>query len=116
MSHWTYTTIFDKLKSKCNEQGVLVQQIDPAYRSQRCHRCGWTSKLNRKGKQFKCVNCKTTVDADLNASFNLKLELTLLKKSILLKYRKKKLKGFFWNTSCQECIVPDVQIENLKKN
>ena len=40
LSHWTYTEIFDKLDFYCEEQGVLVQTVNPTYISQRCSKCG----------------------------------------------------------------------------
>jgi IS605 OrfB family transposase len=109
MSHWTYTTIFDKLNSFCHEQGVLVEEVDPRYRSQRCFKCGWTSRFNRQGKLFRCKSCGHTADADLNASLNIRSDLSLISKKELSKYKRKLVKGFSWNVLCQECIVPDVQ-------
>ncbi len=39
--------------------------------SQTCSKCGHVSRSNRKGKQFKCVHCGFSLDADLNASRNI---------------------------------------------
>jgi len=64
LSHWTYTKIFDKLDSYCEEQGVLVSTVNPTYTSQRCSKCGWTCKGNRQGKLFKCKSCFFEQDAD----------------------------------------------------
>ncbi len=73
MSHWTYTDIFEKLKSYCEEQGVLVTRVNPAYTSQKCSACGSIARENRSGKLFKCTECNFTQDADLNASKNISL-------------------------------------------
>lgn len=104
LSHWTYTNIFDKLISKCEEQGVLVKRISPTYTSQRCSKCGWVRKSNRKQKEFKCKKCSFDCDSDLNASVNLSLNLRAIskKKRLLQKNRT----GFYWNEVRQEHIFP----------
>lgn len=106
LSHWTYTDIFSKLKSKCLEQGVLVHEVSPTYTSQRCSECGWVHNASRNGKFFKCTSCGFTADADLNASINISINLPPI-------YEKKRLKhsnktGFYWNVEGQVPIVPDV--------
>jgi len=94
MSHWTYTEIFDKIQSTCEERGVRVERVDPAYTSQRCSKCGWTRKRNRRGKEFRCGACGYACDADLNASVNISLGLP----AIGGKRRRGRpnLKGFYW--------------------
>jgi IS605 OrfB family transposase len=94
LSHWTYTEIFGKLESYCNEQGVLVNKINPTYTSQRCSNCGWTLKSNRKGKLFKCDKCSLELNADLNASRNIALPLKPIWKKQRLKQNNRK--GFYW--------------------
>ena len=107
MSHWTYTDIFGKLDMKCEEQDVLVNQVCPTYTSQRCSRCGWVRKANRKRKRFKCVSCGFAACADDNASLNLSLNLRVIgKKERLL--RKNRV-GFYWHEVGQERIIPDTQ-------
>ena len=108
LSHWTYTEIFDKLKSKSDELGVQVNELNPAYTSQRCSVCGWVRNDNRKGKLFKCKSCGHTQDADLNASSNLSLNLPPLSKAerLIIKNRN----GFYWNISDQQPIVADTQL------
>lgn len=107
LSHWTYTTIFDKLQAKCEEQGVLVQTISPTYTSQRCSSCGWVRKRNRNGKLFKCSSCGFTMDADLNAAFNISLPLISIAKEQRLKQENRV--GFYWNVLGQANIVPVTQ-------
>jgi len=87
LSHWTYTAIFDKLLSKCEEQGVLVQKISPSYTSQRCSDCGWTDRSNRNGKIFICTKCSHKQDADLNAAINIAADLESANRS---------QSGFYW--------------------
>jgi IS605 OrfB family transposase len=105
MSHWTYTDIFGKLKSKCSEQGVLVHEISPTYTSQRCSECGWVNKANRNGKEFKCTSCGFTTDADLNASINISLPLPQISEEKRLKQTNRT--GFFWFVEGQKPIVSD---------
>jgi len=104
LSHWTYTDIFSKLESKCEELGVQVTYISPTYTSKRCSNCGWTRRSNRKGKEFKCNKCNLILDADLNASRNIAANL----KSI--NYKKRQLydikTGFWWPKVGEEPIVP----------
>lgn len=107
LSHWTYTNIFGKLESICEEQGVLVQQVNPTYTSQRCSKCGWTRKSNRRGKQFKCGECGYTCDSDLNASKNIALDLKPIGKTERLLNKNKT--GFYWHLTSEEHIVPRVQ-------
>jgi len=104
MSHWTYTTIFDKLKSLCDESGVLIRRITPTYTSQRCSKCGWVRKANRKGEQFKCTSCGFVCDADLNASLNISFNLPAISRKDRLS--KINISGFYWNLVSKECIVP----------
>ena len=108
LSHWTYTEIFEKLKSKSEELGVQVQEMNPTYTSHRCSVCGWVRKDNRKGQIFKCTSCGHSQDADLNASLNLSLNLPSIKKEVRLKQLNRT--GFYWNVSCQQNIVADAHI------
>ena len=79
--------------------------MNPTYTSQRCSRCGWVRKGNRKGKQFKCDKCGFTHDADLNASSNIALDLPpVWKKERLLQNNRA---GFYWNEVGKEPIVPN---------
>lgn len=109
LSHWTYTDIFRKLEGFCQEQGVLVNKMNPTYTSQRCAECGWIRKSNRKGKQFKCGNCGHKADSDLNASRNLALSLDNTINIVKKRLKHDNRKGFFWSVEGQESIVPDVQ-------
>jgi IS605 OrfB family transposase len=111
MKHWNYAELFDVLDCKLEAQGVLVNKLNPTYTSQRCSSCGWTRKLNRKRKQFKCEKCGFTHDADLNASLNLSFNLVPIGKQERLLRKNKG--GFYWCASGKEPIVPSVQKANL---
>jgi transposase len=107
MQHWNYAELFDVLENKLGEQGVLVHKADPTYTSQRCSKCGWVRKGNRKRKQFTCDNCGHTQDADLNASQNISLELLPITKKQRLLHKKRI--GFFCYEVGKEPIVPNAQ-------
>jgi len=55
---------------------ISVEQVDPAYTSQRCSFCGCTSEINRRSKhQFVCQQCEYKLNADYNASKNIARKL-----------------------------------------
>lgn len=106
LGHWNYAELFDVLKGKLQESGVQINEVCPTYTSQRCSKCGWTRKGNRKLKQFKCDKCGFSHDADLNASINLSLDLSFITKKERLSQINRE--GFYWFEVGQEPIVPDV--------
>jgi transposase len=81
--------------------------MSPVYTSQRCSKCGWTCKSNRKGKKFVCIKCESVFDADYNASLNISFDLPEISKAEQLKHNNRK--GFYWNVLGKEPIVPSVQ-------
>jgi IS605 OrfB family transposase len=107
LSHWTYTVIDEKIKSISETTGVLLEEVDPAYTSQRCSCCGWTRKRNRNGKSFVCTACGNTSDADHNAAINISLTLPAISRK--QRRRQPNRKGFYWVAKGQEFIVPDVK-------
>lgn len=107
MGHWAYRGILGKLERYCEERGVLVRRINPAYTSQRCSSCGWVRKGNRKGKSFRCDKCLTSMDSDLNASLNLALGLRPIGRKE--RSSRNNRAGFYWNVAGQEPIVPDAR-------
>ena len=57
------------LEYKC---GRLIE-VNPAYTSQRCSRCGHVDKENRKTQaRFQCVSCGFASHADTNAAMNIR--------------------------------------------
>ena len=59
------------LSYKCSWSGGHLELVDPKFTSQRCSECLFKSKDNRKGKNFKCLNCGHVEDADSNAAKNI---------------------------------------------
>ena len=49
-----------------------VVEVDPKHTSQKCHRCGYVDKDNRKTQsRFECVGCGHLDNADINAALNI---------------------------------------------
>jgi transposase len=53
------------------EQEVFVWEVNPAYTSQTCSKCGVLDKQSRKNQCFRCVACGHTDHADINAAINI---------------------------------------------
>lgn len=103
LQHWCYPLIKGKLAARCEETGVQLTLINPAYTSQRCSQCGWVQKSNRYGELFKCKVCGYAMDADLNASVNIGLNLPILNRERLAGVNRT---GFYWNTVGEAPTVP----------
>ena len=69
---WAYYQLEQFLTYKGEEKGIKIEFINPAFTSQKCSKCGHTEKQNRKGSNFKCCKCGFQLNADLNASRNIK--------------------------------------------
>lgn len=71
MGSWAYYQFGQLLTYKAEDRGKSVVLVDPRYTSQRCCRCGFTNKSNRKKGFFHCNSCGFSGSADLNASKNI---------------------------------------------
>ena len=70
LSSWDKGYLQERIEFKAYENKITVTPVNPAYTSQICSCCG---KLGiRNGKEFKCDSCKIVLDADYNASINIK--------------------------------------------
>ena len=69
-STWAKGVLLERLSVKLAERGITETIVNPAYTSQVCCKCNHLG--NRKGKEFKCSNCNLSIDADFNASINIK--------------------------------------------
>jgi putative transposase len=94
LSHWSATTLLGALKQKAHSLGVQVKEVNPMFTSQRCSCCGWVQKSNRKGERFVCKKCLTALNADLNGSSNIALDLPSLPKAA--REQGWNRRGFFW--------------------
>jgi putative transposase len=76
-SHYTFRTL---LKAKARESGhCRVLEVDEAYTSKTCTRCGHLHDTLGGNKTFSCPSCGLTIDRDWNGARNI-----LLKNSDLL--------------------------------
>jgi IS605 OrfB family transposase len=69
---WAFRRLYEYVEYKADMFGISVGQVNPAYTSQRCSRCGFTHRSNRRSKhQFVCQQCEYELNADYNASKNI---------------------------------------------
>ena len=57
---------------KCELYGRHLVLVAPNFTSQKCANCSHIEKDNRKDKLFHCLKCGHQMDADLNASINIR--------------------------------------------
>lgn len=70
---WSFAQFHSFLTYKAQEQGIRVVKIDPRHTSQTCSRCGYQHRSNRRSQSlFLCKQCNYCLNADLNASYNVR--------------------------------------------
>jgi IS605 OrfB family transposase len=73
---WAFRRLYQYVEYKAEMFGIEVEQVSPAYTSQRCSSCGFTHENNRRSKhQFVCQKCGYELNADYNASKNIARKL-----------------------------------------
>lgn len=70
LSSWDKGYLHERIVFKAYENSIKITEVNPAYTSKICSNCGKLGK--RKKETFKCENCNTVLDADYNASINIK--------------------------------------------
>ena len=70
LSSWDKGYLHERILFKAYENDIIITEVNPAYTSQICSNCNKLGK--RKNETFKCNNCNTVLDADYNASINIK--------------------------------------------
>jgi putative transposase len=68
-NQWAFAQFGSMLRYKCALRGIPLFEVDPAYTSQTCSRCGSIHKPD--GKQFVCLTCGHNDHRDANAAFNI---------------------------------------------
>jgi IS605 OrfB family transposase len=66
LGQWNFFMLRQYIEYKALLNGVQCVVVPPAYTSQTCSTCNHIGK--RTNKRFKCANCGTIADADVNAS------------------------------------------------
>ena len=94
-STWSKGLLLERLSIKLAEKGIKETIVNPAYTSQVCCKCNHLG--NRKGKEFKCSNCNLSIDADFNASNNIKKRKFISEINIDTPY--KEVKKYYENIS-----------------
>jgi IS605 OrfB family transposase len=74
---WQRQLIRQAATSKAHERGLTVAEVNPAYTSQQCSRCGLLGKRQRHA--FTCLSCGHTEHADINAAVNIRNRFTVLR-------------------------------------
>lgn len=72
LSSWPFFQFEAFLRYKCAAKGIEVGVIDPRFTSQRCSKCGFVHKENRKRGVFRCKKCGFESHADVNAAVNIR--------------------------------------------
>ncbi|MCK2243974.1 MULTISPECIES: transposase [unclassified Crossiella] len=69
---WAFAQLGQYLQYKAARSGVAFVQVDPAYTSQTCNRCGHIDKKSRRSQAlFVCGRCGFVGHADHNAARNI---------------------------------------------
>ncbi|TKX65664.1 MULTISPECIES: RNA-guided endonuclease TnpB family protein [Halorubrum] len=69
---WAFRRLFEYVEYKAEIVDISVEQVSPAYTSQRCSKCGTTLRENRQAQErFCCQKCGYEVNADYNAAKNI---------------------------------------------
>ena len=73
LNGWSYYQLEQFVKYKAALAGKQVAYVDARYTSQKCSKCNHIERSNRKSQSlFCCKQCNFTLNADLNASRNIK--------------------------------------------
>lgn len=70
---WNFFQLEQFITYKAEASGIKVDYVDSRYTSQKCSVCKHVSRSNRQSQSvFKCKHCGFSLNADLNASRNIK--------------------------------------------
>lgn len=77
ISSWNFGQLRELTAYKAEALGRSVRLVDARYTSQRCCRCGHTSKASRMKSRFRCVKCGFSGHADVVAAVNIRDNLLI---------------------------------------
>ena len=70
---WSFAQLYSFVEYKAEGHGISVVKVDPRHTSQTCSFCRFQHRSNRRSQSlFKCRACGYTLNADLNASYNIR--------------------------------------------
>ena len=61
----------DAIKNAADRENIPWININPSYTSKDCSECGWCNKELSSETEWRCENCGTTHDRDVNAAKNI---------------------------------------------
>lgn len=70
-NEWSYYRLAECIADKAEPYDIPVTEVEPAYTSAACSRCGEDSETRRSGVHFECENCDYQQHADANAAVNI---------------------------------------------
>jgi IS605 OrfB family transposase len=79
LSVWQRQLMRQAAERKAQETGMVVAEVNPAYTSQTCSRCGLRGIRNRH--TFTCPSCGHSAHADVNAAVNIRNRYTAFRGS-----------------------------------
>lgn len=71
LGNWNVALTYRRIEDKCNVRGTKLVFVNPSYTSQTCSHCGVIHKESRKGEMYKCKECGSVMDADINGAINI---------------------------------------------
>ncbi|TXF10575.1 IS200/IS605 family element transposase accessory protein TnpB [Pelomicrobium methylotrophicum] len=74
---WQRGELHRAIENKAQLLGIAVAEVNPAYTSRTCSRCGLPGI--RKRHVFRCPSCGYEAHADINAAHNIRLRYTVLR-------------------------------------
>jgi IS605 OrfB family transposase len=77
LSQWQRRLMRQSVTNTAERRGLLVDDVNPAYTSQDCSRCGLRGI--RKRHAFSCPHCGHEAHADVNAAINIRHRYTVLR-------------------------------------
>ena len=90
MSNFGLRYIKSKIASIQEETDIKITEVNPAYTSQECRKCGFIDNKNRKQDNFKCLRCGHKCHADVNSTFNIERRSFDTRINIYTNYKKVK--------------------------
>lgn len=72
LGNWNSRLLFGRLTNRADENRVSVFFVHPEYSSQECSSCKSICKESRNGERYECKHCGVSLDADYNASINIR--------------------------------------------
>lgn len=71
LQDWAQSYFANRCRVLAQEEEVFIWEVNPAYTSQTCAKCGHLDKRSRRGSRFTCTVCGHKAHADVNAAENI---------------------------------------------